>query len=694
MLPPLLLALAPLQDRVSESVVVAPRSHATVTSTRAEVTVVTAEELAETGERSLPRALERAAGGSLWLQETNLGGGAPVLRGLVGSHILIVVDGVRVNDSTTRLGPNQSLNNFDTAEIERVEIVRGPASVLWGSDAIGGAILIWTKRAGVTGPDGPALAARSGIAARWDTAIDGGTLAPDASLSGRRWGLFATGSWFSFDDIRTGAGDEPPTGYHGRSYFGSFEHELGRGRALRFTASAHRDLDVPRTDRLIVGFGQTEPSDDEFLFSLQDRRRFLVALTDANDYGFADRTEVRTSYRTYTETRDRIGNGSSTLRRERDEVATLGLGVDFEKALGPDHLLTYGLDVEQDEVDSTRNDVDLGTLVVTPKNGAFAPDAEYRRAGVFAQDETSFGAYDATLGARYSYYDFGFDPFGGGAREEGDFDALTLSAQVGRQVTDDLRLTATVAQGYRAPNLDDLANNAGFAGGTELGNADLQPERSLTYDLGAEWSSGAWGATAAVFRTEIDDLLGRVLVDAGDPLVTGDETYLRENVGRLVIYGVEAALRHPLDLFTLGGGGDPQLFGAYSLTWTKGTQYDDLLDPVDGKSDARRIPPLFGRVALEVRPREPVAGTDWLDLELRWAARQDDLHPEDVADPRIDPNGTPGWAVVNVDLGGTVGPALTWSAGVHNLFDAAYRVHASGFDGPGIAAVVGLEWRP
>src|SRR5687768_16664499 len=128
LLPALALALqAPVEDGFSESVVTAPRSHATVTTSDALVTVLTQEDLERTGQRSLPRALEAAAGGGVWVQETNLGGGAPVLRGLLGNQILLVVDGVRVNDSTTRLGPNQSLNNFDTAEVERVEIEIGRA---------------------------------------------------------------------------------------------------------------------------------------------------------------------------------------------------------------------------------------------------------------------------------------------------------------------------------------------------------------------------------------------------------------------------------------------------------------------------------------------------------------------------------------------------------------------------------------
>src|SRR4030095_6663756 len=90
-----------------------------------------------------PTQLAKAAG--VWLQQTNLGGGSPLLQGLSGHQVLLGVDGVRWNDSATRTGVNQMLNGIDAATVERVEVIRGPRTVLYGSDALGGVVLIWTK---------------------------------------------------------------------------------------------------------------------------------------------------------------------------------------------------------------------------------------------------------------------------------------------------------------------------------------------------------------------------------------------------------------------------------------------------------------------------------------------------------------------------------------------------------------------
>ena len=111
-----------------------------------QIAVVTAEDIRRRNYRSTPDALADIAG--VFVQETNDGGGSPIIRGLVGNQILILVDGIRLNNSAYRLGPNQYLNTIDLNQIERIEVVRGAGSVLYGSDALGGVVNIITRAAG------------------------------------------------------------------------------------------------------------------------------------------------------------------------------------------------------------------------------------------------------------------------------------------------------------------------------------------------------------------------------------------------------------------------------------------------------------------------------------------------------------------------------------------------------------------
>ncbi len=690
MLLPLLL-IAPQTDTLGETLVTAMRSPVSATTTLPEVTVVSGEELAATGESSLPRALASAAG--VWVQESNLGGGAPVIRGLLGNQILIVVDGVRMNDSTTRLGPNQSLNTIDPAIVELVEIYRGTASVRYGSDAIGGVIVIWTKSRTPGGPENAhARELHGGVALRYDSAVDGGSGSVGLSGVGENFGWLGIGSAWEYDDLEIADGEVVPfTGYHGNAAFGSWEQALGSDRTLRVTAMSHRDFDVPRTFILVPGFGQDEATHQVYDFKLQDRRRYQLMYDDRLDGGFADQIQLRLSFGEYTEQQERQRTGSSNFVFEQYQVDTAGVGGDWRKELAAGNLLTFGFDFDHDDVDSFGRETDLSTGDVTLTNGAFAPNARYDAFGAFVTDEiTSMDPWAFTLGLRYSLFDFAFDDPDTGERLSSDFDAITASAAVARDLSASTRISATLSQGFQAPNLEDLANDGAFAGGTELANPDLQPAESLGAEIALEVLKERWQGGVAVFGTHIDDVFGRHLLDEGDPDFTGDETYLRSNAGELLLYGAEA-----MGEYTLFRPDSPwSVEGA--IAWVRGRQHDDTIDPNTGEApldgvEARRIPPINGHLGLAWTERDAARWLDRAALIWRWACEQDHLHPEDQSDPRIDPEGTEGWNTFDIDLGGPITKGVRWTVTFANVFDAAYRVHGSGIDAPGRSVLAGLD---
>lgn len=672
-----------------ETVVSSPRSTALDTDTAADRVRVTAEELAASGERSLPRQLGKAAG--VWIQETNLGGGSPILQGLSGNQVLLLVDGVRMNDATTRNGVNQMLNGIDPATVERIEVLRGPRSVQYGSDALGGVVSVWTKRRAPSGADPAAERLAGALAGRHDGAARGGTGTLEVSDASASLGWLALASAHDWGDLRSAEGTVAHTAYGGEALFGAWETSFGAGHWLRVTSSLTRDRDVPRTDRLNAGFGQTQPANSEYEFALQDRRRVVFAYGARPQAAWADALEARLSFRSYDEERHIRAFGSSTRRNEQDETRTLGLALDLQKALGAAQLLTFGFDLDYDDVDSRRLDVDLGTGAGTPRDGAFAPDSRFLSSGVFVQDELlALAPYEATLGLRYGWFAFGFDDPSTGAAEHGDFGALSGSAALARELAPGLRAVGTLARGFRAPNLAELAREASFFAGTELPNPDLEPESSLYGELALELERPTWNGALAVFSNRISELVGSVLVDAGGPQ-PGDELYLRENIGTLAIHG--ALLRADT---RLGGAHSPWNL-AGSLEYTRGRQESDLVDPNTGArpfdgEPAQRIPPLHGWLVLR-----RALDSRWLDtlaLSTAWAAAQQRLSPQDLADPRIDPDGTDGWLTLDLDLEGPLGSARRgsrWFLGLHNLLDESYRIHGSGFDAPGLGLVVGLR---
>jgi len=690
MLLPLLLVCAqdassaPADVELGETVITAPRAGATVTTSPATSIVIEAEALVATGERGLAQAIARASG--VWLQETNLGGGAPVVRGLLGGHVLVVVDGVRLNDSTTRIGPNQSLNQIDPAIVERVEILRGPGAVLYGSDAIGGVISVWTKRrrAATQDPQEYLRPYQGEANAQYDSALQGSRLSLNGSAARGDHGVLGVASGFDWDGLKGSEGDEVPnTGYNGHAWFGSYEYALGNRRTLRFSGRVNRDFNVPRTDKMNVGYGQSVPTHTDWRYSLQDRRGWLLSFTDQDPGDLADRMQLRLNLHTYEEERDLQRTGESRTLYERDEVVTVGLGVDWQKAVGAEHLLTWGLDASHDEVDSLREESDGGVTSEVP--AAFAPDARYSRFGVFVRDEVlAFDPWFLTLGVRWSAFDFRFGQTPGFQSTSDHFSALTAAVEVARELGDGWNLTAGLSQGFRAPNLDDLANNGSFASGVEVANPDLDPEESLTLEAAVDVSRPAWRGSLGVFGTHIEDFIGRVLLDAGDPNEDGDEIYRRENTGEVDLVGAELFLWRRL------GDEDSAYAADAGIAWVRGRQDDPSLG--SGTVPARRVPPLHGHLGLNYEPAEP----EWFYLPnarftLVWADGQDRLHPQDVSDPRIDPGGTAGWVTYNLDVWGEFNRDASWRIGILNLTDTSYRVHGSGFDAPGRRLVVSLH---
>lgn len=193
----------------------------------------------------------------------------------------------------------------------------------------------------------------------------------------------------------------------------------------------------------------------------------------------------------------------------------------------------------------------------------------------------------------------------------------------------------------------------------------------------------------AAFAQRIDDVVGRVLVDEGAP-GSGDETFLRQNIGQFDLYGLSArggvVLGGPDSPWSANGGAE----------FVHGEQHDDYVDPATGETPfdgepAQRIPPLHGWVGL--RYERDARWIDWVELTTTWAFEQDRLSPQDLDDPRIDPDGTDGWVTLDLDFGARIGAdgGTRWSIGLHNLLDESYRVHGSGMDAPGIGVVVGLR---
>jgi len=627
------------------------------------VSIIPQQELIERAPIDMGQALERETG--VMIQRTGRGQSSPFIRGLTGQQVLILVDGIRMSNATFRAGPNQYFNTVDPGQVERIEVIRGPASVLYGSDAIGGVINIVTKGAQYRGSD----FAEGGTVQRFRTA--------DLGYYGRvnieGWvgssGVFAGGGYGNFNNLDRGGtlGRQPDTSWFQHSGDVKFTQRLGRYSELIVAVQHFAQQDLFRTDRF--------PSNRETIFDPQQRDLGYVRWQGVVHNSFIDRYTVTSSFhRTLEDRLDRNPRNSPRQDQRRFTDEQTGVNVLFSSSLGSYGRLDYGFDWYHEDVDSTRRRVDssIDPPTVTPSSSTqFPDDAYYSRYGAFLQwDYDVTERLNAVSGVRYSFVEAGATVTAGNLTGpiKPNYRDWTYTAGLTYALTDTFRLVSSVSEGFRAPNLDDLTalNNNVFAG-IQVPNPDLRPEQATSYEVGAKWSGDRVRAQAFVYWMEIQDNLLRQ--DQPGP----DVVFATENRDSFV-QGVEFNGE-----LLLGCGWST--YGNLFYTFGK--------DRV-GQEPLSRIPPTQGTVGLRWRSQR---GGCWFETFLWLVNDQSRLSQRDRLDVnRIPAGGTPGYGTLNFRLGQRIGRNQRIALNLENATDRAFRVHGSGPDGPGINLTMTYQW--
>jgi len=432
-------------DSLDEIVVTPTKTAQTADKSLAPVTVITREDIERVQPDSLPQLLSSQAPG---VNVSNSGGlGKPTsayVRGTNSTHVLVLVDGVRVGSATTGAA---ALQHIPVGQIERIEVVRGPRSSLYGAEAIGGVIHIFTRQ-----PEADQIhtSASAGTYQTYKGAI-GGTWANESSRVSINLNALDTDGFNALDNSQP-----DDDGYRNASV------------SLR---GAHRINDVAEVDfSLLYAEGENEYdsawglSDDRFENDIRQNAGQLGVDMDPTDNWHARLSAGRS-----TDDSDNFKNGlpDGNFQTQRDQINWQN---DFDlKEVG---LLTLGLEGYRDQVDSSTD---------------YAED-ERDNAAAFAQWQTGIGKQDVVLALRHD-------------DNEAYGEHTTGSLAWGMDMTPDWRLTASYGTAFHAPTFNQLF----FPG---FGNPDLEEETSEHAELGLRQrlANGHW--SMQVFRTDIDDLIG------------------------------------------------------------------------------------------------------------------------------------------------------------------------------------------
>ena len=627
------------------------------------------------------------------VQQTSAGQGAVVLRGMVGNQVLMLVNGVPINNGTYRDGPGQYLATVDPETIERIEVVRGPASVLYGSDAQGGVVNIITR----PHPQDGSLSTR--IAGSVSTGDGSYRLRASAGAQGEHWSVTAGGTLATAGDLRAGGdlGTQVPTGFTAEGLDVAARVWLGSSHTLSAVAQHFVMHDVPRYDRYF-DFRAPDPGPDvEHVFAPQGRQLAYLRHVFAGASAALAKLETTVSLATQQEGRHRtkrLGSGvPDTLTTHwRDDVFTPGVSVVGSSALplaARTIDLTWGAEWYHDALNSSGVEENLRTGAQVPLElpvegggtvsvGNFPDGASADRIGVFLAAATPVtGFLDLSVGGRWSHFrnraNVGLDFGGQVANTSSDLTGqLGLVAAPARR----WRLAGRLAQGFRAPNLYDLTRTGPVPGGVQLPNPDARPEQSLSGELSVRYAAQTAAFDVTAYYTRVTDFIDRVPGEfEGDTLFNGERVYQGRNIGTAHIRGVEAEAAAVLGPVRVETG----------VAYTYGTQ-----PPASGVQEPMsKIPPLGGFATLRwSAPARPLT----VEYVFRWALRQDRLGARDLGDPRIEPGGTPGYTEHGVRVSTSISSTVRVSAGVENIFDELYRTHSSGVDTAGRHVWIGASW--
>lgn len=648
-------------------------SEESLTEVPAHTTVTTADEIRARAHQILPQALAEEPG--VVVQQTTSAQGAPVIRGLIGYQNVALVDGVRLNTSSWRSGPLQYLAWYDPSLVDRIEVMRGPGSVLYGSDALGGTIHVRSLQpsfstGGVTAGGVANLAVSSADTGRGGSAR--------VHVQAPRAALIAGGGYTRFGDIRPGKGTDShaavtrflglpsdvlgstrmrDTGYDQR--FGHVAAAFGLGTS-RLDASYHYDeqTGASRYDRIFGGEGL-------YRSEFGPQRLDLAQLRlERGVTGFFDGFSASVSVNRQDDGRLEQARPTSSIDEQTNATTVFGYQAQGVRTLGR-HQVTTGAELYDEYISGSRT--------VTAADGAVRaarpdiPDGtRYTSLGVFAQDVVNVvpGRLSVRGGVRYGRFDFGTtaDPVLGVLDESVSSDAVTFQAGTVVSLTETVKLTASAGRAFRAPNASDLgaigvtsvfevAPSRAMALGGLMGDTGgatavstgrpiepLGPETLYSYEAGLRYDGRRVQAGFTAYDIEMRNAIQRRTVifqqditgsaiggfdivrqdAAGRAYIATQASPLvtRVNVSEARIAGFEASARVRLSADWLASG---------VFSYSHGTD-------LDADVPLRRVPPGVGVVRLRW---QPASRPFWIEGVGTFMTRYARLAPGDMSDARM-----------------------------------------------------------
>lgn len=655
--------------------------------------------------------------GQVFVQKSQLGGGSPMIRGFATNRLLITVDGVRMNTAIFRGGNVQNIISIDPLSVAETEVILGPGSVIYGSDAIGGVMNFYTLRPQFS--TGGTMVSGSAYT-RYSSANQEMTGHVDLNVANQNWSWLSGVSYSDFDHLRMGshgpeeylryeyaarregkditlANPDPlvqvPTAYSQLNLLEKVRYRPAEAWDLELSLIYSTTSDYPRYDRLYrKRDGQLAAA--QWYYGPQQWLQTRFGIHNEEETRYYDQANLTASYQMFEESRHDRDYGQNIRYETEEHLDAWSINVDFEKDLGK-HELFYGLEYLINTLISkgTETNIDLNTAV----RGAsrYPTGSSWQSLGAYGSLQWQL-ARDLTLqtGARYSFValDAEFEeqwydlPFEDARMRTG---ALTGSTGISWRQSRFLRWKLNFTTAFRAPNIDDVGKVFDSAPGlVVVPNPNLSPEYAYNGELIAALDfEGILMLNLAGYYTYLDDALvrrdfsldGRTIIDyQGEP----SRVQAIQNTARAYVYGFEAGMKVNFS---------PSVYFKGRMSIIEGEEEQD-----DGtQAPLRHASPFFGSAHLVWQNR-----TLKFDLftDYNGEIPYEELAPSERDKPylyALDKSGNPyapRWYTLNFSASAKISEDLLATGALENLTDQRYRTYSSGIAAAGRNLILGLRY--
>lgn len=659
--------------------------------------------------------LKNTAG--VYIQKSQMGGGSPMIRGFAANSVLLMFDGIRMNNSIYRSGNLQNIITIDPFLLQDSEIIFGPGSIVYGSDALGGVIDFHSREIVLNDTN----SIEGQLNSRYSSYNDEKTAHIHVQINHEKWGSFTSFSHNSFADQIMGsigpheyerpfyavridgedkmiANSNPNkqvfTGYNQFNFMQKLKYKPNDKVNFDYIFYYTNSSDIPRYDRLIQ-MNNTVLKYASWYYGPQQWLVSSLIMNYSNKTILWDAFKLQANSQFYKESRHDRKFGDNTLNSRFEDLQILSLNADFNKKFTPDFFFFYGFEASHDKLESTAHKTNIVSQEQQRLSTRY-PDGKntYDNLAFYSAFRYKMSKkVDFSGGLRYSnisiYSDFinkTFYPFDYDAIEL-DNDAITASLGFVYRSEKNTKINMNLSSGFRSPNIDDIAKVFDSEpGSVVVPNPNLKPEYVYNIDFGIkqDFIEQKLNIETILFYSYLDNAMVRgdfSLNGATQMMYDGQLSDIQAiiNTGFAKIYGITAQSNWQISDFLRWNNG---------FNWISG--YDN-----DGNS-IRHAPPIYGNSSLNLVFRK------WqfrLEAFYNGEIAFEDLASIEADKPdlyAIDLNGnpySPAWFILDFKSIYQLSQSFSIHLEMENLTDKRYRTYSSGVSAPGRGFRISLNYK-